>query len=331
MKADPQQTHIANQWPHTSPLIACRFDPTGSYVFASTEDYAVQRWRLSDGQKVSYPALHDSWVGALAFLPDGRTLITGGFDGRIMWWPATDAKPTPIRSIQAHAGWVRTLAISPDGKWLASGGNDHLVKIYNAADGTLVRELAGHQSHVYSTLFHPSGTWILSGDLQGEIRQWDVHTGKTVRTFDGKALHTYEASQQVDYGGIRSLTLTADGKHLAAGGLYNATNPLGAVNDPLVLLFQWSDQKKLRSHVIGGVQGIIWRVIGHPDGFLVGGCGGSSGGFIAFWKTDADKEFFKLPMPNVVRDLDLHPDGIRLATANSDRQLRILRMGPKVG
>ncbi len=262
MKADPQQTHITHQWAHTSPLIACRFDPTGNYVFASTEDYAVQRWRLSDGQKVSYPAAHESWVGALAFLPDGRTLITGGFEGCIKWWPATDAKPAPTRSISAHAGWVRALAVSPDGKWLASGGNDHLVKIWNAADGTLVRELSGHRSHVYSTLFHPSGAWVLSGDLQGEIRQWDVRTGRTVRTFDGKALHTYEASQQVHYGGIRSLTLTTDGKHLAAGGLYNATNPLGAVNDPLVLLFQWTDQKKVRSHVIGGVQGIIWRVVG---------------------------------------------------------------------
>lgn len=328
MKADPQQTHITHQWAHTSPLIACRFDPTGNYVFASTEDYAIQRWRLSDGQKVSYPAAHESWVGALAFLPDGRTLITGGFEGCIKWWPSTDAKPAPTRSISAHAGWVRALAVSPDGKWLASGGNDHLVKIWNAADGTHVRDLAGHRAHVYSTLFHPSGEWVLSGDLQGEIRQWDVRTGRTVRTFDGKALHTYEASQQVDYGGIRSLTLTADGEHLAAGGLYNATNPLGAVNDPLVLLFQWSDQKKIRSHVIGGVQGIIWRVVAHPEGFLIGGCGGGSGGFVAFWKSDADKEFFKLPMPSVVRDLDLHPDGLRLATANADRQMRILRIGP---
>lgn len=329
MKADPQQTHITHQWAHTSPLIACRFDPTGNYVFASAEDYAVHRWRMSDGKKVSYPAAHESWVGALAFLPDGKTLFTGGFEGQIKWWPATADKPEPIRSINAHTGWVRTLSVSPDGKWLASGGNDNLVKIWNAADGKLVREFSGHAGHIYSTLYHPSGNWLLSGDLKGEIRQWDVHTGKLVRMFDGKPLHTYEAGQQVDYGGVRTLALTTDDKYLAAGGLYKATNPLGAVNEPLVLLFQWSDQKKIRSHVVNGIQGIIWRVVAHPEGFLIGGCGGSGGGFVVYWKADADKEFFKFPLPALVRDLDLHPDGIRLAVAQHDKHLRVLRMAPK--
>jgi len=218
MKANPQQTRIAQQLAHTAPPIACRFDPSGKYVFASTEDYAVQRWRIADGHKVSYPAAHDSWIGALAFVAEGKTLITGGYDGRILWWPVVGEKPQPLKSIEAHAGWVRTLSVSPDGKWIASGGNDHLVKIWKSADGTPVRELRGHKSHVYSTFFHPNGA-LLSGDLQGELRQWDIATGQTVRTFDAKALHTYEPGQRVDYGGVRTIALTADGLHLVAGGL----------------------------------------------------------------------------------------------------------------
>jgi hypothetical protein len=80
---------------------------------------------------------------------------------------------------------------------------------------------------------------------------------------------------------------------------------------------------------VSGVQGIIWRVIGHPQGFLIGGSGGSGGGYVAFWKPDADKEFFKFKLPALVRDLDLHPDGVRLAAAQHDKKLRLLRMGPK--
>jgi WD40 repeat protein len=330
MKANPQQTRILQQWAHTAPPIACRFDPSGEYVFASTEDYAVQRWRVADGHKVSYPVAHDSWIGALAFVAEGKTLITGGYDGRILWWPVAGEKPQPLRSIEAHAGWVRSLVVSPDGKWIASGGNDHLVKIWKAADGTLVRELRGHTSHVYSTFFHPNGA-LLTGDLQGELRQWDIATGQTVRSFDAKALHTYEPGQRVDYGGVRTMALTADGLNLVAGGLFNGSNPLGAVNDCLVLRFQWSDQKKIRSHVMPGVAGLVWRLIAHPDGFVIGGCGGGGGGFVTFWKGDADKDFFRFQLPSLVRDLDLHPDGIRAAASCADKQIRILAMASKVG
>ncbi len=326
INADPRQAHVVKELEHSAPIISCRFDPTGAFIFASAEDYAVQRWRLSDGKKVSYPPLHDSWVGALCFSADGRNLMTGGFDGRIKWWPAGDDKPKAIRSVDAHAGWVRALAVNRDGKLLASGGNDHRVKLWSAADGTLLREMAGHKSHVYSVLFHPDGKSLLSGDLQGEICHWDSTTGKLIRKFDAKPLHTYEGGQRIDYGGVRSMAFTADGRHLAAGGLYKASNPLGAVNEPLVLLFQWSDQKKIRQHVIGGTQGLIWRVVAHPDGFLIGGSSGASGGIIAFWKPEADKEFFKLQLPNYLRDLDLHPDGLRLAATHHDRKVRIVRM-----
>jgi WD40 repeat protein len=328
MKANPQQTRIVQQWAHTAPPIACRFDPSGEFVFASTEDYTVQRWRVIDGRKLSYPVAHDSWIGALAFVDAGKSVVTGGYDGRIVWWPLAGDKPQPLRSIEAHAGWVRALAVSPDGKWIASGGNDHLVKIWSAVDGKPVRELRGHNSHVYSVFFPPSGV-LLSGDLQGELRQWDIASGKTVRSFDAKALHTYEGGQRVDYGGVRTLALTADGRHLVAGGLYNASNPLGAVNEPLVLRFQWSDQKKIRSHVMPGVAGIVWRLISHADGFEIAGVGGSGGGFVTFWKNDADKDFFRFQLPSLVRDLDLHPDGVRLAVSCADKQVRILTMAPK--
>lgn len=329
-QADPAKTHVATQWQHTSPLICCRFDPSGSYVFAAAEDYTVHRWNTASGDKLSLPGAHDSWVDALCPLPDGQTLLSGGCDGRIIWWPVAAEKPEPQRTIEAHDGWVRCLAASPDGKLVASGGNDRLVKLWNAGDGSLVREFAGHDSHVYSVLYHPSGEWILSGDLKGSVKQWNAASGELVRTFDAKALHTYEGGQAVDYGGVRTMALSPDGKHLACGGLYKGTNPLGAVNEPLVLLFEWESQKVARSHVIEGVQGVAWRVVFHPAGFLIGGIGGSGGGYIACWKPDQDKDFFRLQMPNTCRDLDLHPDGIRLATAHHDRHLRISRMAEKI-
>lgn len=320
--ADPKQTHVVKDWTHESPLIACRFDPTGRYLFTTAEDFQIQRWDVTTGEKIAFTA-HDSWARGLAFLPDGETTITGGFDGRLAWWPTTADKPEPMRRIDAHNGWVRSAVVSPDGKLLATGGNDCLVKLWNPVDGTLVRELAGHEKHVYSVYFHPSGEFLISGDLAGDVRQWEVATGKLVRQFDAKALYTYNGGQRVDYGGVRAIALSPDGKHLACAGLHKATNPLGAVNEPIVLLFDWESQKVVRSHVADGVKGVAWQALWHPDGTLIGASGGSGGGFLLFWKPDADKDFFRLKLPNTARDMDLHPDHLQVATVHHDKHVRI--------
>ncbi|MFQ5732145.1 MAG: WD40 repeat domain-containing protein [Planctomycetaceae bacterium] len=329
MKADPKQTHVALTWKHSSPLISCRFDPSGKFLFTSAEDRTVQRWEMPSGKKTLFPAMHDSWVRGLAFVDGGKSLVTGGFDGQLMWWPALAEKPQPTRKIQAHNGWVRYLDVSPDGTLLASCGNDNLVKLWNAADGKAVKSLAGHKSNVYSVLFHPDGKHLLSGDLDGDVKLWEIAAGKAVRTFDAKALHTYNGGQQVHYGGVRSMSLSPDKKYLACSGLYKATNPLGAVNEPIVLLFDWKTGKKVHSFVTKGVRGIAWRTIFHPDGYLVTGSGGSGGGYLIFWKPGSNSDFHKLKLPNTARDMDLHKDGVQIATIHYDRQVRISRMAPK--
>src|SRR6478735_5941416 len=109
MPADPALTHVAKTLAHTSPLLSCRFDPTGRFVFAGGEDNKVVRWELATGTKVELIG-HDSWVRGLAFTVNGESLITGGHDGRLIWWAAAAEAPQPLRTIQAHQGWIRALA-----------------------------------------------------------------------------------------------------------------------------------------------------------------------------------------------------------------------------
>lgn len=327
---DPKQTHVVSQWPHDRPLNACRFDPAGRFVFCGSEDAVVERFKLADGTRTILTGGHDTWVRALANSKDGSHAMSGGCDGKITWWDAAADAPIPVRSVDAHKGWIRSLDVSPDGTLLASGGNDNQVRLWNAADGTLVRELAGHQRHVYSVAFHPNGQFLLSGDLTGVLKQWEVASGKESRTFDAKPLHSYNDGQRVDFGGIRAMAVSPDGKWLAAGGLYKASNPLGAVHEPIVLLFDWESQKLERQLIAEGItQGVIWRVRWLGDGSLMGLSGGANGGFLIFWKPDADKDYFRFQLPNIARDMDLHTDGLQVATAHHDRHVRITRLAAK--
>ena len=313
---------------HDAPLINCRFDPGGKYVFATSEDRSVIRWTLDSetGDKVLLKK-HDSWVRGIAFSPDGKTLVTSGFDDTLIWWPVTAAEPKPIREVKAHQGWIRTISVSPDGKLLASAGNDKIVKLWNFSDGKPIRQMTGHELSVYSTAFDPSGKFLLSGDLKGVVHQWDIKTGKSVRTFDAKALTSYNTGQKVNYGGVRSLAFSPDGKHLACAGLHKASNPLGAINEPLVLRFDWNNQALLKSHVTDKVRGVAWRALFHPtENLLIGCSGGSGGGYLLFWNSEADGTFHKFKLKDTARECDLHSDGIQIATTHHDRKLRICRM-----
>ncbi len=322
-KADPTLAHVALEWKYTSPFLSCRFDPTGRFVFAGAQDMTVQRWEVTSGANASL-AGHESWVKALGFSPDGQTLYTGGYEGRLTWWPAAAEKPEPLRKVDAHAGWLRGLAVSPDGTKIATCGNDNLVKLWNATDGALLQTLTGHAGNVFSVLFHPGGQWLLSGDLLGQVHQWDLADGKLLRTFDAKELHTYENGQAVHYGGVRSMALSADGKSLACSGLHKATNPLGAVQDPLIMEFDWESGKPRITHA-PDAKTIAWRVVYHPDGYMVVGCGGTEP-LLLFLKSDQEKEFFRFKLPNTARDMDLARDGVQIVTAHFDNHVRVSRL-----
>ena len=328
---DPKAANVTGQWAHDRPLIACRFDPVGTYVFCGSEDAVVTRFRLSDGAKTVLSGGHTTWVAAFAFSNDGKVIVSGGCDGRLTWWPATEDAPQPIRSIPGHGRhWVRSLAVSPDGTLLASGGNDNIVRLWNMADGTLVKELLGHEKQVYSVTFHPDGKTLFSGDLGGSVRQWDAAAGTELKKLDAAGLYSYNGGQGVDFGGVRSLAVNADGKYIAAGGLHKASNPLGAVHEPLILLFNLETGAIERQQIAEGITGgVVWRLEWLSDGTLMGVSGGSSGGWLLFWKIDAEKDYHRFQLPNIARDMDLHVDGLQVATAHHDRNVRITRLAPK--
>src|SRR5947209_12635432 len=102
---DPARTRMVQELRHNSPLLGCRFDPTGRFVFAGAQDNTVQRWELATGRRVSLVG-HRSWIRSLAFLRNSRTLVSGGYDGRLIFWPVDAETPTPARTIDAHHGWV---------------------------------------------------------------------------------------------------------------------------------------------------------------------------------------------------------------------------------
>lgn len=322
---NPSRTRMAQQLRHDSPFLGCRFDPSGRFVFAGAQDNTIQRWELSSGRKTALSG-HRSWVRGLAFVPGGNTLIAGDYHGKLLWWPADAEAPRPVRTVDAHRGWVRAVAVSPNGQLLASCGNDNLVKLWDPRDGTAVRELRGHEHHVYNIAFHPRESFVVSCDLRGVVKQWDLATGRATRTFDASVLYRYDNTFRADIGGARSMAFSPDGTLLALCGITNVTNAFAGIGDPVVVLFDWQTGQRrqlLRPRV--AFRGTAWGVVFHPSGFLVS-AGGGNGGALWFWRPNEVQSFHHLTLPSNARDLDLHPDGRRLAIPFFDNSVRIYDM-----
>jgi WD40 repeat protein len=322
---NPARTRMATQLRHDSPFLGCRFDPTGRFVFAGAQDNSIQRWELSSSRKTAL-AGHRSWVRGMAFVPGQNTLIAGDYNGKLLWWPVDVDAPRPIRTVDAHRGWVRAVAVSPNGRLVASCGNDNLVKLWDPRDGAAVRELRGHEHHVYHVAFHPRENFLVSGDLRGVVRQWDLATGRTTRTFDASVLFRYDNTFRADIGGARGMAFSADGSLLALCGITNVTNAFAGVGDPVVVLFDWQTGQRrqlLRPRV--AFRGTAWGVIFHPSGFFAS-AGGGNGGALWFWRPNDAQSFHHVALPNNARDLDLHPDGRRLAIPFFDNSVRIYDM-----
>jgi WD40 repeat protein len=325
-QVNPARTRLVGELRHNSPLLSCRFDPTGRFVFAGAQDSTIQRWDIDSRRQTALRG-HRSWVRGLAFQTAERKLLSADYNGKVLLWSTDAETPEPERTIDAHRGWVRALKVSPDGRQFATCGNDRLVKVWSCADGSLVRELAGHTCHVYNLAFHPSGRALASADLHGGVKHWDLERGTEVRSLDASVLFRYDPIFRADHGGVRSMAFSADGSLLACAGITDVTNAFAGIGKPAVVLFDWqTGQRRQLLRPQTNFQGTAWGVDFHRSGLIVA-AGGGSGGALWFWRADQAQSVHTLALPTNARDLHLHPDGRRLAIAFFDGAVRIYDFG----
>lgn len=326
-KTSVEKTAVAIEYKHNRPLTCCHWDRQNRYIFFGAEDHLVHRFDVTS-QAVTPLAAHDSWVRSLQTSPDGQTLYTAGYDGRLIYWNAAAEKPEPTHTIEAHTGWVRAVTVSPDGRQLATCGNDRLVKVWDTADATLIREFAGHDSHVYHVTFSHDGKTLYSSDHRGVVKSWQLSSGEAQDLATVKSLHFYDTTFRADIGGARDMSLSGDGQLLGLSGITNVTNAFAGVGDIAIALVNTQSAKVDQVlETKDKTKGTMWGVHYHRDGFWIGLSGGRGGGWLYFWKGDTQHEFFKLKLKNDGRGLSVAPDGRQLAVAHADSYLRTYQLG----
>ncbi len=329
---DPTAARVERELKHTRPLVGCRFDPSGRFLFVTAEDDSVQRFDVSSGTKTAL-AGHTSWARGLAFVP-GRdpkafTLVSADYHGKLIWWQGEADAPKPIKTVQAHDGWVRGVAVSPDGLTVASCGNDNAVKLWIAADGAAVRTLEGHASHVYNVAFSPDGLRLVSCDLKGVVKDWNLKTGKCERDIDAKILTKYDPTFMADIGGARGIAFKPDGSAVALCGITNVSNAFAGVGNPVVVLIDWKPGTAKLLKPKETFQGTAWGVAFHPSGAVIA-AGGGGQGRVWFWKNDEPVGVHTLNVPTNCRDFALERRRRPLRRRRRERHRVPVHLRPEV-
>lgn len=314
---------VMTDWTHPSNLLCCRVDPTGKYVVAGAIDHTIQRWEIANGKKTTM-AGHQNWVRALGFSPDGKTLYSGAYDGRLLFWETGAENPKPVREIPAHRGWLRGLAVSGDGQLVATCGNDRLVRVWSARDGRLLRELQGHPDIAYCVHFVPGSHELVSGDIVGNIHHWKADGTERARVFEIKDIF-FHIGDLAPFGGIINLGFSQDGRTLVASGLHKVSNAPGGNRRPVAVPIDWSTGEKRPKYesLKKDLDATMWRALHHPAGPLIGVMGKEVG----FWNPGTPDVTHMTSTPSEIFDCDLHPNQIDLFTAHHDGHLRSIRIG----
>ncbi len=116
-----------------------------------------------------------------------------------------DGDCAPVRRLTGDGGVIRSIALSADGALAVTGSEDGLVRLWDAAAGSLVAELPGHRDIVTSVALSPDGTMLASGSWDRSVRLWDTAQRRELAVLRG---HTQA---------VQALAFSADGRLLASG------------------------------------------------------------------------------------------------------------------
>lgn len=307
----------------------------GTTVVAACQDGGIYHVDLEAG-KAFLLGKHDSYASAVSVMPDGRTVLSAGYDGFLAWHDLKERRA--LRRLRVHEFWCWDMDVSADGALVASvtgryeaGGykyepapeREPSVKILDARTGELRQALA-HVPPVQAVAFAPDGQHVAAGNLMGEVRVWDARTGRQVAQWTTPDLTSWGIIKSHHYlGGIFAMRFNAAGDELYVCGMGPMRDPMAGNGVQRWQRFDWRAGKRLdQTHEGESGQGLMETLAFHPSGKLFAMAGRLFQGTwnLALFDAATGRNLYGLDAKHRITDALFIGDGSRLLLAKAKGQ-----------
>jgi WD40 repeat protein len=233
-------------------------------------------------------------------------------------------------------------AFSPDGRLAATGSFDNTAKIWNLANGSLVRTLVAHTAGVNAVNFSPDGARLATASQDGTAKIWDVNTGNLLLTLSGHTNGVTHVAFSRD--GSRIVTTSRDftikiwnattgavirtlvgHKDVVDAAIFNAdgTQILSAGRDSTIRF--WNAETGALQRVINGFGSWVWYASYSHNGKWIATAGRD--GIVKIFDAATGEQLFTwLAHNGDVGSVMFSPDDAYLLTGANDNKGRIWTM-----
>jgi len=232
---------------------------------------------------------------AVAFAPDGQTIISTSRDKTLKLWDVATGQK--IRTFFGHTDWVTAVAFSPDGKTVISSSDDKTLRLWDVATGQRIRTFSGHSDLINSVALSPDGETVISGSKDGTLKLWNMATGREIRTFSG-----HESW-------VMAVAFAPDGKTVVSGS-----------NDKTLKLWNVKTGQTLRT--FSGHRDVVFAVAFSPDGKTI--LSGSHDKTLKLWDVATGRALGTFSgHKDGVDGVAFSPDGKTVASAGRDQVVKL--------
>jgi len=202
-------------------------------------DPTLRIWDLAKGKCVAELFGHRTSVYGADVTPDGRTAISGSYDGQVIVWDVEDR--VLLRTLDGHKSAVRGLSITPDGSRAITGSYDRTIRVWDLNGMMCVGMLEGHTSEVWGVAITADGQLAVSASDDSTVRIWDLRSMSAIAILEG---HTKT---------VTSVAITPDGRRAVSGS-----------RDSTIRV--WDLDTGFCTSTFTGVGSGVYRVSLSPDG-----------------------------------------------------------------